>query len=180
MYRPLPPIAESADELKHRLQRDHDGRRRPRLQMLYLLRSGQAHSRVEVAQLLGVGRNTVARWLAAYAAGGLPALLQVYVPAGKRPSLSPDVLASLEAALHAPAGFASYKALQAWLAQTHGVQIKYKTLYALVRKHFGTKLKVPRPSHIKKARGRRRLSGHLYRPGTRQHSTGEHTPGESL
>jgi transposase len=161
MYREIPPIPESVAELKQRLQHEHHGRRKPRLQMLYLLASGQAHTRQEVAQLLGLSRNTVGRWLATYETGGLAALLDIYVPAGKAPALAPPVLASLEQALHQPTGFASYKELQQWLAQTHGVQVKYKTLYSLVRKRFHTKLKVPRPSHTKKARSRRRLSSQL-------------------
>jgi transposase len=161
MYRDIPPIAEAAAELKQRLQHEHHGRKKPRLQMLYLLASGQAHSRQEVAQLLGLSRNTIGRWLTTYQTAGLAVLLDIYVPAGKAPSLAPPVLASLEQALHQPKGFASYKELQQWLAQTHGVEVKYKTLYTLVRKRFGTKLKVPRPSHTQKARSRRCLSSHL-------------------
>jgi transposase len=161
MYRDIPPIAEAAAELKQRLQHEHHGRKKPRLQMLYLLASGQAHSRQEVAQLLGLSRNTIGRWLTTYQTAGLAALLDIYIPAGKAPSLAPPVLASIEQALHQPKGFASYKELQQWLAQTHGVEVKYKTLYTLVRKRFGTKLKVPRPSHTKKARSRRRLSSHV-------------------
>jgi transposase len=147
----IPPITEHADELKHRLQREHDGHRKPRLQMLYLLASGQTQTRQEVARLLGVHRNTIGRWLAIYAAGGLETLLQTYVPAGKPVSLAPAVLASLEEALHRPEGFASYEALRQWVWRTHGVQVKYKTLYTLVRTRFRAKLKVPRPSHTKKA-----------------------------
>jgi transposase len=130
--------------------------------MLYLLASGQAHTRQEVAQLLGLSRNTIGRWLTTYHTGGLAALLDIYVPAGKAVSLAPSVLVSLQQALQQPQGFASYKDLQQWLAQTHGVQVKYKTLYSLVRKRFHTKLKVPRPSHTKKARARRRLSSQLF------------------
>ncbi len=151
MYRDIPPILEPVAELKQRLQHEHHGRKKPRLQMLYLLASGQAHSRQQVAQLLGLSRNTIGRWLATYEAGGRAALLDIYVPAGKAPSLAPPVLSSLEQALHQPKGFASYKELQHWLAQTHAVEVKYKTLYSLVRKRFHTKLKVPRPSHTKKA-----------------------------
>ena len=161
MYRDIPPISESAAELKQRLQHEYHGRKKPRLQMLYLLASGQAHSRQQVAQLLGLSRNTIGRWLATYEAGGLAALLEIYVPSGKAPSLTPPVLSSLEQALHQPTGFASYKELQHWLAQTHGVEVNDKTLYTIVRKRFHTKLKVPRPSHTKKARGRRHLSSHL-------------------
>jgi transposase len=107
--------------------------------MLYLLASGQAHRRQDVAQLLGVHRNTVGRWLAIYAAGGLHALLANYVPAGKPVSLTPEVLASLE------------EALRQWVRRTHGVEVKYKTLYTIVRTRFQAKRKVPRPSHTKKS-----------------------------
>jgi transposase len=157
----IPPITEHADDLKGRLQREHDGHKKPRLQMLSLLASGQAHTRQDVAQLLGVHRNTIGRWLALYAAGGLDALLAIYVPAGKPVSLAPAVLASLEQALRRPAGFASYEALRHWVRQTHGVEVKYKTLYTLVRTRFKTKLKVARPSHTKKPRRHRHLSGAL-------------------
>jgi transposase len=146
----MPSISEPGDALKQRLQREHDGHKKPRLQMLYLLASGQAQTRQEVAQLLGVHRNTIGRWLALYAAGGLEALLKTYVPAGKPVSLAPDVLASLEQALRRPEGFASYEALRQWVARTHGVQVKYKTLYTLVRMRFKAKLKVARPSHSQK------------------------------
>jgi transposase len=118
--------------------------------MLYLLASGQAQTRQDVARLLGIHRNTIGHWLAIYATGGLAALLAVYVPAGKPISLSPGVLASIEQALQEPAGFASYAALRQWVQQTHHVEIHYHTLYTIVRTRFRAKLKVPRPSHTKK------------------------------
>jgi transposase len=151
MYRVTPYIREHVNELRQRLQYEHDGHKKPRLQMLYLLARGQAHSRQDVAHLLGVHRNTIGRWLAIYAAGGLPALLATYVPAGKAVSLAPAILASLEEALRHPEGFASYEALRQWVRRTHGVEVKYKTLYAIVRQRFRAKRKVPRPSHTKKS-----------------------------
>jgi transposase len=151
MYRVTPCIRAHVNELRQRLQHEHDGHKKPRLQMLYRLASGQAHSRQEVAQLLGVHRHTIGRWLAIYAAGGLPALLATYVPAGKSVSLAPAILASLEEALRRPEGFASYEALRQWVRRTHSVEVKYTTLYAIVRKRFRAKLKVPRPSHTKNA-----------------------------
>jgi transposase len=147
----IPPIPEHTDDLRHRLQREHNGHQKPRLQMLYLLASGQARTRQDVAHLLGVHRNTIGRWLAIYAAGGLDAWLATYVPAGKPVSLAPAVLASLEQALRRPAGFASYEALRRWVWQAHGVEVKDKMLYGIVRPRCRAKLKVPRPSHTKKA-----------------------------
>jgi transposase len=149
MHKPLPLITELADTLKQRLQRAHDGRKKPRLPMLDLLASGQAQSRREVAQLLGVHRNTIGHWRALYEAGGLEALLAVYVPAGKPLSLAPGVLAAMEQALRQPAGVASYEALRQWVQQTFHLEVHYHTLSTIVRTRFKAKRKVPRPSHTK-------------------------------
>jgi transposase len=150
MRQALPVITEDAETLKARLQREHDGRKRPRLQMLSLLASRQAQTRQDVARLLGVHRNTIGPWLACYEAGGLDALLAVYVPAGKPLSLPPDVLTALEQALQHPTGCASYEALRQWLKQTYHLDVNYHTLYTIVRTKLQAKLKVPRPSHTKK------------------------------
>lgn len=150
MRKALPVISEDAATLKQRSQHEHDSRKKPRLQMLYWLASGQAQTRQDVAQLLGVHRNTIGHWLARYEAGGLAALLALYIPAGKPLSLPPDVLAAIEQALQQPAGFASYEALRQWVQRTHHLDVNYHTLYTIVRTKFQAKLKVPRPSHTKK------------------------------
>ena len=49
MRKGLPLITADAKTLKQRLQRDHNGRKKPRLQMLYRLASEQAQTRQEVA-----------------------------------------------------------------------------------------------------------------------------------
>jgi transposase len=149
MRNALPVMSEDAATLKQRLQHEHDGRKRSRLQRLYLLASGQAHTRQDVAQLLGVHRHPIGHWLARYATGGLEALRDLYVPAGKPLSLPPNVLAALEQALRQPAGFASYETLRQWVQQTHHLAVNYHTLYTIVRTRFNAKLKVPRPGHTK-------------------------------
>jgi transposase len=161
MRKALPVITEDAVLLQQRFQGEHHGRKRPRLQMLYLLASGQAPTRQAVAQLLGVHRNTIGHWLAIYEAGGLEALLALYVPAGKPLSRPPDVLAAIEQALRQPDGVASYEALRHWVQQTYHREVNYHTLYTIVRTRFRTKLKVPRPSHTKKPGRHSGLSGDL-------------------
>jgi transposase len=118
--------------------------------MRYVLASGQAQTRREVAQLLGVHRHTLGHWLALYEAGGLEALLDVYIPAGKPLSLPPEVLAAIEQARRPPAGFASYEALRQWVQQTHHLEVNYHPLSTIVRTRFKATLKVPRPSHPQK------------------------------
>jgi transposase len=124
MRKAVPLITESAADLKQRLQREHDGRKKPRLQMLYLLASAQASTRQDVAHMLGVSRNTVGRWLALYETGGVAALLAIYKPVGQPPSLAPDILASIEQALREPTGFGSYEELRQWVERTHHVRVK--------------------------------------------------------
>ncbi len=157
MRKPIPPIHQSAEELKQRCKAARHPAKQQRLHALYLLASGQARSRQEVATLLGVDRNTVGRWLATYERGGLSALLAVYIPAGKRKPLTPEQLAQLQQALAQPHGFASYGAIRQWIADTFGVQLTYNAVHKLVRYKLRATLKVPRPSHIKQRRRRRHL-----------------------
>ena len=176
MRNPIPTIRQEVAALKQRLQHEHDGHKKPRVQMLYLLASGQAQTRQDVARLLGVHRNTISRWLALYATGGLEALLATDIPTGKPISLAPAVLASLERALHRPESFASSEALRQWIRRAHGVEVKYKTLYTLVRMRFKAKLKVARPSHTKNPRGHSALPCQLSRTPPAGHSRREHAP----
>jgi transposase len=176
MRNAIPPIHEEVAALKERLQHAHDGHKTPRLQVLYLLASRQAHTRQDVSRLLGIHRNTISRWLARYAAGGLDALLATYVPTGTPVALAPDVLASLENALHRPEGFASYEALRQWVRRTHGVEVNYQTLYSLVRARFQAKLNVARPSHTTKAGGYSGVPGPLSRATRAGGPTSEQAP----
>lgn len=150
MRHPVPTIAESADDLKTQLTQERHPAKRARLHALYLLASEQAHSRQAVAALLGVDRNTVGRWRTTDRHGGLPALLTIDVPAGKRKPLPPDQLQTLQHALAQPAGFGSFGAVQQWIAAPCGVQLSYNATRKLVRSKLGAKLKVPRPSHQQK------------------------------
>jgi hypothetical protein len=111
----LPAITEDGATLKRRFEPAHAGRKQLRLHRLYVLASGHAQTRQDVARLLGGHRYTVGHWLALCAAGGLEALLALDVPAGKPLSLALDMLGAIEQALQQPAGFASHEALRQWV-----------------------------------------------------------------
>jgi len=150
MNKAVPVIHESADELKQLLSRERHPVKQQRLHALYLLASGQARFRSDIASLLGIDRNTVGRWLERYAHGGLDALLELYSPPGKAPALLPDQVAQLQRALAQPQGFASYAEARQWISDTFGVALTYNATHKLVRYKLGAKLKVARPAHIKK------------------------------
>lgn len=150
MYKKVPKILESAEELKSLMGQTTQAHQKQRLSMLYLLRSGHAKNRKQVAELLGVHRTTIGAWLSSYETGGLEKLLERRYPPGRVPAFSEEQRTSLRAALQKPQGFSSYKEIQQYIADTFGVCMKYNAVYALVHDKWKAKLKVPRKSHIKK------------------------------
>jgi transposase len=150
MYKALPPITESTAELQRRFRAEQNAQKRLRLQALYLLATGQAMSRLTVAELLAVHRHTVRAWLATYEKGGLRALLTLKKAPGKRSTLTPAVLTKLQTRLHQPRGFGSYREIQQYLATDHHVHLAYSTVHGIVRYQLRAKPKAPRRSHPKK------------------------------
>jgi hypothetical protein len=90
------------------LRAETNAKKRQRLQALYLLASGQAKSRLALAQLMAVHRHTIRAWLSLYEQGGLAAVLVIQKAPGKVSSVTPQVRAQLRVRLHDPRGFASY------------------------------------------------------------------------
>lgn len=152
MNRKLPDITESAPELKARLRKESVGYKQQRLTALYLLQSGGATTRQQVADLIGVNRKTIGHWLDAYANGGIEQMLSRRYPPGRVPLLCQAHLQALRAELDKPCGFSSYGEIQQFIAETYQVEMSYKAVYSLVHDKWGAKLKVPRKSHQKKTR----------------------------
>ncbi len=150
MNKALPEIHESVEELKERLRQETRARQKQRLQALYLLKSGQAKSRTQVGELLGVSRRTVGEWLGRYEAEGLEGLLEIRTHTNRAYSLSEAQDARLREKLSEPEGFPSYTAAHAWVNETFGLDLGYKLVHQIVRYRHGAKLKVARKSHTKK------------------------------
>ena len=150
MNKKVPKITESVEDLKVLLRQANKKYEIRRLNMLYLLKSGQAKNRVQVAALLGVDRTSVGNWLRAYETGGLEKLLERGYAPGRTPLLTETQQTALLRELQKPEGFASYVQIQEYIADTFGVKMNYKAVYAMVHDKWGAKLKVPRPSHVKK------------------------------
>jgi len=150
MRKPLPEIQESESELKEMLRTEKRTRQRQRLQMLYLLKSGQANTRIAAAQMLVVNRATIGRWLQTYEKEGIPGLLIIKTKPNRKLSIPACILHELKCELEKPEGFSSYKAIQIWLEQKFTLSIPYKTVHGIVRYRLKAKLKVGRKSHVKK------------------------------
>jgi len=150
MNKKVPEITESVEDLKSLLRKSKKKHEIQRLTALYLLKSGQAKNRVQVGKHLGVDRMSVGQWLSAYETGGLEKLLERGYAPGRVSILTEEQQEHLRGELQKPRGFQRYVEIQAYIADTFGIEMNYKTVYAMVHDKWGAKLKVPRPSHVKK------------------------------
>ena len=117
-----------------------------RVQALRLLKSGAAPSLATAARLVGHSPRQVARWWATYRREGLDGLLREPTYPGRRPRLTPEALADLEAVM-ATGQIATLQDAQTYLRERHG--IVYPSLngvWSQLRKHQ-IKLKTGRRRH---------------------------------
>jgi transposase len=162
MNRGMPAVWEDACQLCELMNQQSDGHRRTRLQMLYLLRIGAATDRLQVAQLLGVSRNTVGQWLQCYERGGVSALLRLGQAPGAPSSLPPHVIAGMRERLAQPRGLASFRELRHWVEQTYHIQTTYRVIHYTATQVLGARLAVARRTHLKKKKLRRRAFGNRW------------------
>ena len=142
-------ISESQEELEKALKHATTASSKERLQMLYWLKTGQVSSRRSLAERLGRDQATITRWARKYKDEGTRGLLEVKHAPGKVPLVSGSDLERLKKRLQEPSGFTSYGQIQQWLKSELGLSLAYKTVYEIVRKRLGAKLKVPRPQSTK-------------------------------
>lgn len=142
-------VKESLDELAERLRQAKGPRDKERLQVLYWLKQDNAPSISAIAKAVGKHRNTLQTWLSMYRDGGLEAMLETKKSPGAVrviPQWAEDALAKR---LQQSNGFASYGAVQQWLAETLGVEAQYHAVYQMTRYRLKAKLKVVRPQNYK-------------------------------
>ncbi|MDF5731378.1 MAG: helix-turn-helix domain-containing protein [Rhizonema sp. PD38] len=98
----------------------------------------------ELSRILGRDCSTITRWLQRYRLGGLEKLLEVKAATGAIAKIQGQMLQSLVEKLQCPQEFSSYGQIVKWLEQEFNVQVKYKTVYRLVRYKLKATLKVQR------------------------------------
>jgi hypothetical protein len=151
MRKAMPWITENADALQRRMKSEPARKKRQRLHAFYLVASGQARYRQEIAALRGVHRHSVAAGCRAYAQGGLEHALRYQRPLPPlHRRITTTALTALQENLQDPHGFAGYRQMQGWLAEEDQVSLAYASVHELVRYQLHAKAKRPRPSHAKK------------------------------
>lgn len=138
-------IQEAVESLKQLMHQQTQVADKERIQLLYLLKSGQAPSVTQAAVILGRGRATLQRWLAKYETGGIEGLLERKPHLGAVCQIPLPAQAALQQRLASPEGFGSYREIQTWLEQDYGHVMSYQGVHNHVRYRLRAKLKRPRP-----------------------------------
>lgn len=146
-------IQESVAQLLEQLNKSENQELKERIQTLYWLKTKQVESTEAIARLTGKHRTTVSRWLSLYRKGGLTALLRKGKSSGRTRKLPVEVEEKLIQELREAEGFSSYKEVQKWLKAVEGIEMSYTGVHQIVRYRLKSKLKVPRPVHIKQDPG---------------------------
>ena len=141
-------IAETAEQLKTRLQEQKTVEGKERVQALYLLKLGRVKTIQQLAIDLGRDRTTLQRWLRQYRQGGMSRLLQRQVRLGRKPDIPEWAQTALSKRLQEPEGFNSYGEVKEWLEVKLGVSASYKVVHDTVRYRLKAKLKRPRPQSL--------------------------------
>lgn len=144
-------IQESEADLKQLLREQKVAFAKERVQLLYLLKTSQAKTVQQAAQMLGRNRVTVQEWLQRYRQGGLEQLLRHNKSSGRPRSIPKWAEKALEKRLQQPQGFESYGAICQWLETNLGMQAPYKTVHQLVHYRLNASPKIARPESIEQS-----------------------------
>ena len=117
MNTPRPSIDETPEALNALLTAEREARTYQRLQALSGLPTQHARARRQVARRLGVHRETVGRWLAASARGGLPQRLTMAQAPGTVPRFTSAMQPALRDRLSPPHSCGSDHAVWQWVRQ---------------------------------------------------------------
>lgn len=145
-------IKESLKELKQ-LQRDQPLTIIKRLNMLIELKKNGVNgiSKRQLSKLIGVDPNSIQKWRTLYIKEGIKGIIS-HGRIGFKPSLITKVEhKKIEHKLKQPKNaLRGYKELMRWIKDELGKELKYTTVVEYSKRHFGSKIKVARKSHILK------------------------------
>lgn len=145
-------IKESFKELKA-IQRSQGELLSKRIRVLIELKKHEKTgiSKRDLSDITGINHNSITKWRKMYIAGGVSALL-VHGRVGFKKSLINEAEhKAIEKKLKDPKnGLRGYVELLDWVNKEFKKEFKYITILKYATRHFGSKIKVARKSHVKK------------------------------
>jgi transposase len=145
-------VKESQQELVL-LRKNCSNTKSKRLQMLMELKKekGNAISKRDLAKRIGVDPNSITTWKKIYEKNGIDGIMSDGRIGFKESIVSTDEHNKIETKLKDPKnGLRGYVELLDWVKTELSKDMKYITLVKYAERHFGSKIKVARKSHVKK------------------------------
>jgi len=154
MAHPLPIIVkESIPELR-KLRRQHGELIGKRLLMLIEIKKHEKTgiSKRDLSAITGINHNSIVTWRTQYNQAGIePLLMHGRVGGFRKSVVTQEEHQQIETKLKVPAnGIRGYVELLEWVKTRLQKDMKYITLVKYAQRHFGSKIKVARKSHVKK------------------------------
>ena len=144
-------IKEDLAELQGLLKKQTSLSGEKRIKCLIFMKEKRFSTRSQLSQYLGVHKRTIERWLKKYAANGVDFMVQNQSKPKDPQYITEEIHNGLASRVTNSCNpFLGYRDAQQWVKSEYGVDINYHTLRYHLIKHFGTKPKTPRKSHIKK------------------------------
>ena len=108
-------------------------------------------SKRDLADLTGINHNSITKWRTIYISKGLTALLTHGKKGFKKSVISKQEHLAMEEKLKDPKnGLRGYTELLEWINLSFKKDYKYITILKYAQRHFETKIKVARKSHVNK------------------------------
>jgi transposase len=147
------PIKESIHEIK-KLMKIKSPLIIKRLQVLLVMKNYETEgiSKRKLSNLTGADVTSVDRWRKLYIENGIEALVSHNYTAVNIPRIfNTEQIDKIGKKLNDQTnGINGYVELQNWIREEMGLVVNYQSLNTFVKKHFKTKIKVARKSHINK------------------------------
>lgn len=144
-------IKESLSELLSIKKNQTSLGRQKRVIALIRIKGKEDSTRQELANYLCVHIRSLERWIRTYKSEGISGLLAVKARRKGSKIITTEIHAGLKRRVEDPKlGFLGYWDAKRWVESEYGVEVKYQRIREYLIKHFGTKVKTPRQSHVKK------------------------------
>ncbi len=146
-------VKQTIPELRQ-LQRSHGPLIAKRLLMLIEIKKHEKTgiSKRELSRITGINHNSIVKWRKVYNYSGIDPLLKHGRVGGfKKSVVSKEEHNKIAMKLNDPKnGIRGYTELLEWVNRELSKDMKYITLLKYTERHFGSKIKVARKSHVKK------------------------------
>lgn len=162
MMKGMPKPEEIKENIEELIKKEKNVKRFQKLQMLYLIKTNQVKTRIDIGNILGYNRETIGDWLTKYIEGGIEYLLEEKEIGGSQSSLSEEIIEGLRQKLEEPESeFMTYEQIQKWVEEKYSIKTTYWVIYYTAREKLSARLAVGRKSHEKKRRFGRNLQNHF-------------------